>query len=1231
MNAASEWIRAFNLAVVLQGQNRLAEADAAYREALRLNPDHPETHYNHGYLLDDLQRPVEAEAAWREAIRLRPEYPEAWSNLGYLLRGQNRDDEAEAAWREAIRIRPDFIDARVNLGGWLMERGRTSEAQEQLRAALRADPACATAHAFLARLLHRSGDTEEAAAHWREALRIRPDDADGLYNFGNLLKDMGRRDEAEAAWRQAVRIRPDFCAAWNNLGNLLSENDRFPEAEAAWREAIRLCPDFVDAYYNLGNRLHRHNRLEESEAVLQAALRLHPGHAEASWSLGLLYLTQGRFAEGWPLYEYRYHPEREVPLPVPEGLRAPQWRGEALTGLTLLVLGEQGFGDEIQFCRYLPLLLERGVGRVIYVCRWELRAWFATLPGVELVKNVIEATGYDRWTFLLSIPLHLGTTLDNLPAGLPYLGTLPERDAFWRERLPVGGFRVGLIWKGSASHLNDANRSLPGLTVLAPLWRIPGVSFVTLQKGAGEEEALATPRQPLFPTGEKIRDFADTASIITQLDLVIGVDTAALHACGALAKPCLLLLPAIGSDWRWLAGDASPWYPGVMRLLRQERAGDWSGVVEAAAMEVAQRVLERLDETPENAVPCNDLGNLLAEGNRHDEAEAAYRKAIRADAGYVNAHYNLGLLLNTRQRFAEAEAAWRETIRLAPDHAPAWLNLGSLLHGRGRAGEAEAAYREVIRLGVYADNACYNLGLLLQETNRPDEAEAAYRETLRINPAYVAAHANLGVLLYLHGRSREAEAASREAIRLHPGHVASYANLATILMAQCRFDEGEEMCQRALAIDPGCLDAMTNWLFALVYHPDKGLTEIFDRYREFDARFVRPLRQTWRPHVNRPDPERVLRIGYLSPDFRKHSIQSFHEPLLANHDKRQVEIYAYADLAREDEVTARYQGYVDHWVPVRGWEDAVLAERIRADGIDILVDLAGHTFGNRLLVFARQPAPVSVTWQYSFTTGVSAIDYTLTDALADPPGAEAFHLERLWRVEAPALAYRPAEGMGAVGPLPALRRGYVTFGSFGRFIRVNHRVVRAWAAILRRVPGARLVIYSLSFRDQDLQERIIGQFAAHGIAPERLEIGFAAPPWEMLRGLDIGLDCFPFNSGITIAETLYMGVPAISLRERLTGVGQGGMFLRMLGHPEWVAATEEEYVEKAVALAADLPRLAELRAGQRARMERSPLMDEAGFACKIERAYREMWRRWCDAREYGTLKKRRDPPASGQK
>ncbi|MBF0180374.1 MAG: glycosyltransferase, partial [Magnetococcales bacterium] len=350
---------------------------------------------------------------------------------------------------------------------------------------------------------------------------------------------------------------------------------------------------------------------------------------------------------------------------------------------------------------------------------------------------------------------------------------------------------------------------------------------------------------------------------------------------------------------------------------------------------------------------------------------------------------------------------------------------------------------------------------------------------------------------------------------------------------------------------------------------------------------------------------------YVSPDFRKHSINGFVEPLLARHDKSQVEVYAYADLAAEDEVTLRYRQHADVWVAARGMTDAALAERIRADGIDILVDLGGHTANHRLGVFARKPAPVSVTWQYGFTIGVSAIDHHLTDWLAAPAGSEAFFLERPWRLDVPALVYRPSPEMGEVAPLPALERGYCTFGSFGRSIRIHYRVVRVWAAILRRLPEARLMIYSGDFREDAARKRVLEAFAGHGIAPERLEVGYCSPQWDTLRRMDICLDCFPYNSGITLVEGLCLGIPAVSMEERVTGNGGGAMMLRAIGHPEWVARTEEEYVEKAVAMAGDLPALARLRADLRQTLEQSPLMDEVGFARKVEGAYREMWRAWC--------------------
>jgi protein O-GlcNAc transferase len=416
-----------------------------------------------------------------------------------------------------------------------------------------------------------------------------------------------------------------------------------------------------------------------------------------------------------------------------------------------------------------------------------------------------------------------------------------------------------------------------------------------------------------------------------------------------------------------------------------------------------------------------------------------------------------------------------------------------------------------------------------------------------------------------------------------------------------------------LQFQPDFAPAYGSLLFVLNYDPDKTAEEIFAAYRTYDERFGLPHRSAWHPHTNHRNTTRRLRVGYVSPDFRTHSVRYFMEPLLAHHDKRAVEVYLYAELGREDAVTQRYQSYADHWIPTLGMTDAALAERIRADGIDVLVDLAGHTAGNRLQAFARKPAPVSVSWLgYGYTTGLSAIDYLLTDAISSPAGSEGLFAEKPWRVATPSYVFRPAPGMGPVSALAAPERGAVTFGTLTRAVRINHRTIRVWSEILRRVPGARLVVDSAHFRDAQMQASLAARFAAHGIGQERLEIGFHTPPWDVLRGMDIGLDCFPHNSGTTLFETLYMGVPYITLAGRPSVGRLGGAILEGLGHPEWIARTEEEYIEKAVALASDWPALAALRAGLRGEMEASALMDEAGFARKVEGAYREMWIKWSE-------------------
>ncbi|HJW53764.1 MAG TPA: tetratricopeptide repeat protein [Burkholderiaceae bacterium] len=616
---------------------------------------------------------------------------------------------------------------------------------------------------------------------------------------------------------------------------------------------------------------------------------------------------------------------------------------------------------------------------------------------------------------------------------------------------------------------------------------------------------------------------------------------------------------------------------------------------------------------PDDAELHSNLGNALQCKGRLADAEAVLRRATSLQPNHVMALNNLGVTLQSQRRFAEAESVLRRAVELAPDHAMALCNLGATLRDEGKLVEAEANLRQSLAIAPGSVMTWTNLGVTLQEQGRLQEAESAYIKALEIKPDHAMTYNNLGNTLNSQGRHAESEAALRRALEIDPAYTEAYNNLGNALISQGRIDEGEACYRKALATDPCHRLARANLLFALNYHPDKSPEEIFAAYRDFDTALGAPLRTEWREHRNNRETRRRLRIGYVSPDFRHHSVRHFLEPLLAHHDRTAVEVFAFAELFSEDDVTARYKSYVDHWVPTSGLSDAALAERIRAEEIDVLVDVAGHTARNRLGVFARKPTPVSLSWLgYGYTTGLRAIDYFLTDDTCAPPGSEALFAEKPWRLSTPLIPYRPAEGMGPVGPVPAAGRGHVTFGTLTRAVRINHRTIKVWAEVLRRVPGSRLVIDSANFRDEKLQATLAGRFAEYGIDRARLDIGFHTPPWDVLRGMDIGLDCFPHNSGTTLVETLYMGVPYVTLAGRPSVGLLGSSVLIGAGHPEWIARSEEEYVEIAVALASDLNKLVKIRAGLRGELEGGPLMDEAGFARKVESAYRDMFREWSE-------------------
>ncbi len=425
-----------------------------------------------------------------------------------------------------------------------------------------------------------AGDADGAERAFRCALQLEPDLAEAHANLGILLENRGALDEAEIRYRRSIDLDPGYSQTHSNLGNLLASRKRFVEAEAAHRRAVVIAPTSPAAWSNFGVLLACLKREDEAERCYRTAISLDPEYANARFNLSYLLLRQGNFAEGWACFETRPW-ARDLAAKID----CPRWRGEPLAGKSLLIWYEAGYGDMIQFCRYLALLKAEGASRITLVCHPALQPLLATLAGVDAVfaaGHDVPMHGHDYWSYPLSMPYLRRTDIDSIPAAIPYLYAAPDRIARWAPHLPTDGFRIGLVWKGSPAYENDAERSLPTLDLLAPLGTVAGVHFVSLQKGAGEDEARSPPPNlPLVHLGSDIADFADTAAIVAQLDLVVCVDTAVAHLAGALGRPCWVLLADYKTDWRWLTTRSdSPWYPQGMRLFRQRRAGDWAAVVE---------------------------------------------------------------------------------------------------------------------------------------------------------------------------------------------------------------------------------------------------------------------------------------------------------------------------------------------------------------------------------------------------------------------------------------------------------------------------------------------------------------------------------------------------------------------------------------------------------------------------------------------------------------------------
>lgn len=628
------------------------------------------------------------------------------------------------------------------------------------------------------------------------------------------------------------------------------------------------------------------------------------------------------------------------------------------------------------------------------------------------------------------------------------------------------------------------------------------------------------------------------------------------------------------------------------------------------------RVATELAPTNVDAWYCL-AGGFKAVGRR-EEAISAYRRTLDLAPDFFQAADNLGnLLLDSRQADA-AQAMFARSLAINPVNPRALNGFGMACRNLGRADEAIPALQRAVELQPAYAEAWNNLGNALRSVGAVDESIEAHQRAIALAPGLAQPHNELGVTLTQLMRLEEAAVEYEAAIRLNPGLAAAHANLGACCVLQGNLDKATACLREALRLDPDLDVAHSNYLFTLHYRHDIEADETFRVARDYHARFAAPLAAGWREHTNVRDPQRRLRIGYLSADLRQHPLGFFLEPVLECHDRANFEIACYSGVVRPDAVTERLRAKSDRWVDALAFNDDALADKIRADGIDILVDLSGHTSGHRLLAMARKPAPIQATWMgYLDGTGLDAIDYLITDELTAPAVEEGGgFVETLWRLPEVYQCYRPPSYAPPISPAPCATQGFVTFGCLNNLAKINEDVVAVWSKILLSTPGSRLLLKTNNLNDAVAVTQTRERFAAQGVAPDRLLLEGGAPHPEFLGAygrVDIALDPFPYSGGLSTCEALWMGAPVVKLLDRRFLSRFGASFIAITGLGELLAETQDDYVRIAAQLAADPARLLALREGLRERMAQSTLCRGDVFTPQLEAAYRTWWQRWCAA------------------
>jgi len=1271
----------YNQGIAQQELGRLEDALVSYDQAIRLRPGNAKAYNNLGMVQQGLGLLDEALGNYDRAIRLHHEYAEAYDNFGTLLRERDRSEEALACYDRALMVWPESAEAFNNRALVQQELGRVNEALQSFDAALAIKPDFAAAWSNRGNVLKDQGRLEEALASYDQALLIQPDARVARQNRLLCLNYQATLSR-EALFAEHQAFESWQATKINRLPPVIKRNSDPDRRLRVGLVSADFCLHSV-AFFLLPvlERLDRQSfevycyatRAKEDELTQnfrRVADRWIPCSRMSHEALAeriradeidlLLDLSGHTNGNALPTFAARPAPVQVTWIGYPNttGLSAMDYR------LVDAITDPLGEADDLHterlirlpdgFLCYRPIDLEDPPAVVPPSCLETVRITFGsfnnlaklTTPTLALWVGVLQAVPGSRLRLKSSFSADL-SVWERVIAYFERHDIAPERleilprTASQRDHLDLyQGVDIALDtfpYHGTTTTCEALFMGVPVVTLLGDRHasRVGG----SLLTRVGLPELIANTED------DYVRIAVDLAADRERLgalrsDLRTRLEQSPLRDEVGFTRTLERVLRRI---WQiWCAGDEPRVFDISERADSKETSFDPAQdrppvprkpARKARKKNKKQRVKRhfgvrdasgdglRHELAPPASPGMAEMTLVLSlfRQERHAEAEAAARRMTERYPQAMFGWKALGTILIKSSQYDAALPMLLEAIRLSSGDAESIQNLGFGLMALGRLNEAVGCFKRALEIKEDYTLAYNNLGTAYKDLGQLDEAMACYDRVLEIDSEYAEAYCNRGVVLEEGGSLGEAVTNYRKALALQPRYAQVQNNLGNSYKSLGLLDQAIACYRQALDDQPDFVAAFENLLLCLNYRADISRASLFAEHQAFERHIadqVSPL-----PPVAREgrDPEQVLRIGFVSGDFRLHSVAFFLLPIVEHLDREQFQVFCYFRTHRRDAVTMEFHRLADAWIDCASMPEQALAERIRADGIDLLLDLSGHTSPNALLAFAAKPAPVQITWiGYPNTTGLSAMDYRLVDAVTDPVGeTDVYHTECLIRLPHGFLCYRPWTSALElpVGLPPCLGGGRITFGSFNNLAKLTEATLDLWIEVMRAVPDARLLLKSHTASDTQVWERLVVYFDAQGIAPERLEILSRAPSYlehlEQYQRIDIALDTFPYHGTTTTCEALFMGVPVVTLMGDHHVARVSGSLLTQAGLPELIARSESGYVAIAKDLACDPEHLRVLREGLRERLERSPLCDEAGFTRILESALRQMWRLWC--------------------